>query len=390
MSEKFIFSSESVGEGHPDKVADFIADTILDACLEQDKQSHVACEVLVKSNVVILAGEITTRAKLDYDRLTRNAIRKIGYTNDDDIFHADKVFITNLLTKQSPDIARGVAVGRTRGKKSSEQGAGDQGIMVGFACRDTKEMLPAPVMFAHRITRKLASLRRTSEGRWLRPDCKSQVAVEYKDDKVVAIRNVVVSTQHTPDWNAAKIKDFIVENVIKKVLPKKLLNNLRANQIYVNPTGKFVIGGPQADAGLTGRKIIVDTYGGWAGHGGGAFSGKDPSKVDRSASYMCRWAAKNLVAAGLANRAELKIAYVIGHSEPTSIHLVTEGNGQYSEAELIAAIKKVFDFRPAEIIKQLDLLRPIYKQTTNYGHFTKQDLPWEQTNKTQALLKTLR
>ena len=388
MAKKFIFSSESVGEGHPDKVADYIADTILDACLEQDKQSHVACEVLVKSNVVILAGEITTRAKLDYDRLARDAIRRIGYTNDDDIFHADKVFITNLLTKQSPDIARGVAAQRARGKKSSEQGAGDQGIMTGYACLDTRELMPAPIMFAHRITRKLARLRRTDEGRWLRPDCKSQVAVEYNDDKAVAIQNVVVSTQHTPDWNAAKIKDFIVENVIKKVLPKRLINN--RTKYYVNPTGKFVIGGPQADAGLTGRKIIVDTYGGWAGHGGGAFSGKDPSKVDRSATYMCRWAAKNLVKAGLASRAELKVAYVIGHPEPTSMYLITEGGGQYSESEMIAAIRKVFKFRPAEIIKQLDLLQPIYKSTTNYGHFTKQDLPWEQTNKVRALLKALR
>ncbi len=388
MAKKFIFSSESVGEGHPDKVADFIADSILDACLEQDRQSRVACEVLVKSNVVILAGEITTRAKLDYDQLTRKAIRDIGYTNEDDIFHADKVFITNLLTKQSPDIARGVAAKRARGKKSSEQGAGDQGIMTGYACLDTPEMMPAPIMFAHRITRKLARLRRTDEGRWLRPDCKSQVAVEYNDDKAVAIQNVVVSTQHTADWNAAKIKDFIVQNVIKKVLPKRLLNN--RTKYYVNPTGKFVIGGPQADAGLTGRKIIVDTYGGWAGHGGGAFSGKDPSKVDRSATYMCRWAAKNLVAAGLATRAELKVAYVIGHPEPTSMYLIKEGGGQYSEVKLIAAIKKVFNFKPAEIIKQLDLLQPIYKSTTNYGHFTKKELPWEQTNKVQALLKALR
>lgn len=387
MSEKFIFSSESVGEGHPDKVADFIADSILDACLEQDKHSRVACEVLVKSNVVILAGEITTRAKLDYDRLARDAIRKIGYTNDDDIFHADKVFITNLLTKQSPDIARGVAAKRARGKKSVEQGAGDQGIMTGYACLDTSEMMPAPIMFAHRITRKLARLRRTDEGRWLRPDCKSQVAVEYIDGKPAAIRNVVVSTQHTPDWNAKKIKEFIVENVIKKVLPKRLLS--KRTEYFVNPTGKFVIGGPQADAGLTGRKIIVDTYGGWAGHGGGAFSGKDPSKVDRSATYMCRWAAKNLVKAGLASRAELKVAYVIGHPEPTSMYLINDGGGQYSKAKLIAAIRKVFNFRPAEIIKQLDLLQPIYKSTTNYGHFTKQDLPWEQTNKVQALLKAI-
>ena len=287
MPDRFIFSSESVGEGHPDKVADFISDSVLDACLEQDPRSRVACETMVKSNCVFLAGEITTQARLNYERIVRDAVREIGYVNADDVFHADHVFITNALTRQSPDIAQGVDARKVKGKKTAEQGAGDQGIMFGYACDDTRELMPAPVMFAHRLNRELARIRkRTAQASWLRPDCKSQVAVEYVNHRPVAIRNVVISTQHAASADHRTIEKFCIENVVKKVLPARLLNS--RTEFLINPTGKFVVGGPQGDSGLTGRKIIVDSYGGWARHGGGAFSGKDPSKVDRSAAYMCR------------------------------------------------------------------------------------------------------
>ncbi len=387
MAEEFIFSSESVGEGHPDKVADYISDSILDACLEQDPTSRVACETLVKSNCVFLAGEISTKADVNYDQVVRQAIRDIGYVNNDDVFHADTVFIANHLTQQSPDIAQGVDAKRAKGKKSAEQGAGDQGIMFGYACNETKELMPAAIMYAHRINQELARVRRSGRQKWLRPDCKSQVAVVYNSKGPIEIASIVVSTQHTEETEHATISDFIIGKVIPKVLPKKLLT--KNTDYFINPTGKFVIGGPQGDAGLTGRKIIVDTYGGWSRHGGGAFSGKDASKVDRSAAYMCRWVAKNIVAAGLADRVELQVAYAIGYPEPTSILTNTFGTGKVSDGRLTDAIKAVFSFKPAEIIKQLDLLRPIYRQTTQYGHFTKQDHPWEQVNRTGQLLKQL-
>ncbi len=386
MSDRFIFSSESVGEGHPDKVADYISDSVLDACLEQDARSRVACETLVKSNCVFLAGEITTKARLNYERIVRDAIRDIGYTNADDVFHADQVFITNALTRQSPDIAQGVDARKAKGKKTAEQGAGDQGIMFGYACTDTPELMPAPVMFAHRLNRELARIRkRTTQAPWLRPDCKSQVAVEYVNHKPVAIRNVVISTQHAANAEHRVIEQFCIENVIRKVLPKRLIT--ARTEFLINPTGKFVVGGPQGDSGLTGRKIIVDTYGGWARHGGGAFSGKDPSKVDRSAAYMCRWVAKNVVAAKLAQKCELQIAYAIGHPRPTSIHVDTFGTHAIPERRIIAAISEVFSFKPADIVRQLDLLRPIFRGTTNYGHFAKPGLTWEETDKVEALIK---
>ena len=388
MINNYVFSSESVGEGHPDKVADYISDSILDACLEQDKFSRVACETLVKSNCVVIAGEITTKAVLDYEKIVRNAIREIGYVNSDDVFHADQVFLTNLLTKQSPDIAQGVDARKAKGKKTAEQGAGDQGIMFGYATNETPEMMPAPIMFAHRILTELAKQRKSGKApKWLRPDCKSQVAVAYEDGKPAYIENVVVSTQHAAGVSHAEIEKYIIEKVVKKVLPKKLIT--KKTQFLVNPTGNFVVGGPQGDSGLTGRKIIVDSYGGTGRHGGGAFSGKDPSKVDRSAAYMCRWGAKNIVAAGFADKCEIQVAYAIGYPQPLSIAIETFGTAKVPEEEIEKAVRSVFSFKPADIIAQLDLLRPIYKKTTNYGHFTKADLPWEQTNKVAELKKAI-
>jgi len=384
MSKSFTFSSESVGEGHPDKVSDSISDSVLDACLEQDPNSRVACETLVKSNCVTIAGEITTNAKFDYEDVVREAIRKIGYINDDDIFHADQVFITNQLTAQSRDIGQGVDAAAAEGKETAEQGAGDQGIMFGYACNETDELMPAPVMFAHRILRKMADIRHSgNQAKWLRPDCKSQVALKYDDGKMTEIENVVVSTQHAADVDNETIRSFITEEIIKPSLPQELISS--NTKYLINPTGRFVIGGPQGDSGLTGRKIIVDTYGGWGRHGGGAFSGKDPSKVDRSAAYMCRWVAKNIVAAQLADRVEIQAAYAIGYPEPTSITIDCFGTEKVSEVEIEKAILEVFSFKPADIVSQLDLLRPIYRGTTHYGHFGKSDLPWEQINKADDL-----
>ncbi|MGB0413007.1 MAG: methionine adenosyltransferase [Coraliomargarita sp.] len=387
MSKNFIFSSESVGEGHPDKVSDYISDSILDACLEQDPKSRVACETLVKSNCVVLAGEITTNAKLNYEEIVRQAIREIGYTNDDDVFHADKVFVSNILTAQSSDIAQGVDAAGAEGKDTEEQGAGDQGIMFGYACNQTPELMPAPVMFAHRLLREMARQRKELKVSWMRPDVKSQVALEYVDGKPVAIKNVVISTQHSEEVTHEEIKEFCINEVIRKVLPAELLKD--DTEYLINPTGKFVIGGPQGDAGLTGRKIIVDTYGGWARHGGGAFSGKDPSKVDRSAAYFTRWVAKNIVAAGLADECELEVAYAIGHPYPTSIHVDTFGTGTVSDEKIAEAAQKVFSFKPADIVSQLDLLRPIYRESTHYGHYAKDNLPWESTAKAEELKAAL-
>ena len=384
MSKSFTFSSESVGEGHPDKVSDSISDSVLDACLEQDPQSRVACETLVKSNCVTIAGEITTNAKFDYEQIVRDAIRKIGYINDDDIFHADQVFITNQLTAQSRDIGQGVDAAAADGKDTAEQGAGDQGIMFGYACNETEELMPAPVMFAHRILRKMAEVRHAGiEAKWLRPDCKSQVALKYEGGQMTGIENVVVSTQHSADADNNTIRSFITEEIIKPSLPSELISS--STDYLINPTGRFVIGGPQGDSGLTGRKIIVDTYGGWGRHGGGAFSGKDPSKVDRSAAYMCRWVAKNIVAAELAERVEIQAAYAIGYPEPTSITIDCFGTSKVPEETIEKALLEVFSFKPADIVSQLDLLRPIYRETTHYGHFGKANLPWEQTNKITEL-----
>ena len=390
----YIFSSESVGEGHPDKVCDTISDAILDACLAVDPTSRVACETFVKSNLVVVGGEITIPkignkpigTVINVEQIIRDAVRGIGYVNDDDMFHADRIFINNYLTTQSPDIAQGVDAKEAEGKKTTEQGAGDQGIMFGYACDETPELMPAPIMFAHRLGRELTRIRK--EGKlvqWLRPDAKSQVSVEYVDGKPTRIVNVVISTQHAADVTHATIEKFCIEEVIKKVLPESMLTE--DTEYLINPTGKFVVGGPQGDSGLTGRKIIVDTYGGTGRHGGGAFSGKDPSKVDRSAAYMGRWVAKNVVAAGLATRCEVQFAYAIGHPLPVSVHVDTFGTGTTSDEKILAGILKVFSFKPADIVKQLQLLRPIYSKTTNYGHFGKDDadLTWESTDMAAAL-----
>ena len=398
MSRSYIFSSESVGEGHPDKVADTISDAILDACLAVDPKSRVACETFVKSNVVVVGGEITIPkigrkpigSVINIEGIIREAVRGIGYVNNDDVFHADQIFINNYLTTQSPDIAQGVDAKKAEGKKHAEQGAGDQGIMFGYACNETPELMPAPIMFAHRLGRELTRIRKEGkQAKWLRPDAKSQVSVEYVDGKPTRIVNVVISTQHAESATHAEIEKFCIEKVIKKVLPKKMLT--AETEYLINPTGKFVIGGPQGDSGLTGRKIIVDTYGGMGRHGGGAFSGKDPSKVDRSAAYMGRWVAKNIVAAGLAARCEVQFAYAIGHPKPVSVHVDTFGTGTVSDDTILAGILKVFSFKPADIVKQLDLLRPIYSKSTNYGHFGKDDaeLTWENTNMAEALKKAI-
>ena len=390
MPRRFIFSSESVGEGHPDKVCDTISDAVLDACLAQDKFSRVACETFVKSNIVVVGGEITTQAHFDYNAIIRQAIREIGYVHDDDVFHADHVFVTNYITAQSPDIAQGVDARRAKGKKTAEQGAGDQGLMFGYACDETPELMPAPIMFAHRLGRELTRLRKSGKVDWLRPDAKSQVSVHYENGRPIAISNVVVSTQHSADVSHSEIRKFVVEKVIKKVIPKSLLNS--KTEYLVNPTGRFVIGGPQGDSGLTGRKIIVDTYGGMGRHGGGSFSGKDPSKVDRSAAYMGRYVAKNVVAAGLAAKCEVQFAYAIGHPEPVSVSISTFGTNRVPEERIESAVLQLFSFKPAAIVEQLNLLRPIYSKSTNYGHFGKDDpdLTWERSDKANDLREAVR
>ena len=398
MSRRYIFSSESVGEGHPDKVCDTISDAILDACLGLDRTSRVACETFVKSNIVVVGGEITVpRLKgasldsaLNVGKIVRAAIREIGYVNDDDVFHADRVFINNLLTSQSPDIAQGVDAKAAAGKGTEEQGAGDQGLMFGYACNETPELMPAPIMFAHRLGRELTRIRKTGKVKWLRPDAKSQVSVLYQDGRPVRVTNVVISTQHTDDVKNDEIRRFLIANVIRKVIPKDFLD--ATTEFLINPTGRFVVGGPQGDSGLTGRKIIVDTYGGMGRHGGGAFSGKDPSKVDRSAAYMGRYVAKNVVAAGLADRCEVQFAYAIGHPNPVSIHIDTFGTNKVEEEKIERAVTSTFSFKPADIVRQLNLLRPIYSRTTNYGHFGKDDpyITWERTDKAAALKKSIK
>jgi S-adenosylmethionine synthetase len=392
MGKNFIFSSESVGEGHPDKVADTISDAVLDACLAQDKASRVACETFVKSNIVCVGGEITTKAKFDVEQVVREAIREIGYVNDDDVFHADHIFINNYLTAQSPDISQGVDAQAATGKATAEQGAGDQGLMFGYACDETPELMPAPIMYAHRLGRQLTKLRKAGKAKWLRPDAKSQVSIQYLNDKPAKVTSVVISTQHSAAVGNKTIRDFITKQVINKVIPKRMLT--RDTQILINPTGRFVVGGPQGDSGLTGRKIIVDTYGGMGRHGGGAFSGKDPSKVDRSAAYMGRYVAKNIVASGLAKRCEIQFAYAIGYPDPVSVYVDTFGTGILSDEKISDAVQQVFNFKPANIVKQLNLLRPIYSQTTNYGHFGKVDdletITWEKINKVTALKRAVK
>jgi S-adenosylmethionine synthetase len=387
MSKNYIFSSESVGEGHPDKVCDTISDAVLDACLAQDPNSRVACETYAKCNLVVVGGEITTKARPDFNAIARQAIREIGYTHDDDVFHADRVLILNAITSQSPDIAQGVDARAAEGKKTAEQGAGDQGLMFGYATNETPELMPAPIMFAHQLGRELTRVRKTGAVKWLRPDAKSQVSVQYVNDQPVRITNVVVSTQHSADAKHRTIERFIIEEIVKKVLPAHLLDS---KTVYlINPTGRFVVGGPQGDTGLTGRKIIVDSYGGMGRHGGGCFSGKDPSKVDRSAAYMGRYVAKNIVASGLASSAEIQFAYAIGYPDPVSVCINTFGTGVVSDEELERVVGEVFSFKPAAIIKQLNLLRPIYSKTTNYGHFGKNDpdITWEKTDKIETLRK---
>ena len=380
MSKSFSFTSESVSEGHPDKVADQISDAILDAILKADPRGRVACETLVKTGVVIVAGEITTSAWVDVEAIVRKTVLDIGYDTSDMGFDGASCGVLNIIGKQSPDIAQGVDR-----KDERKQGAGDQGLMFGYATNETDVLMPAPITLAHRLVKRQAQVRKNGKLPWLRPDAKSQVSVEYVDGKPVRIVNVVVSTQHTADVEHSEIEAFIVENVIKKVLPKKLLT--AKTEYLVNPTGRFVVGGPQGDTGLTGRKIIVDSYGGAGRHGGGAFSGKDPSKVDRSAAYLGRWVAKNIVAAGLAKRAEVQFAYAIGYPDPVSVHVDSFGTGKIPDEKILAAVRKVFSFKPADIIRQLDLLRPIYSKTTNYGHFGKDDpdLTWERIDKVKAL-----
>jgi S-adenosylmethionine synthetase len=387
MSRRYIFSSESVTEGHPDKVCDTISDTILDACLAQDPSSRVACETLAKGNLVVVAGEITTNAKFDYIEEIRSAIRGIGYTHDESLFHADTCLVVQALSRQSRDIAQGVDATPADGKETDEQGAGDQGLMFGFAVRETPELMPAPIQLSHKLGRELTRLRKNGELPWLRPDAKTQVSIEYDGFRPVRVDAVVISTQHAPEVKHKEIRETIIERVIRQVVPLEWIDS--KTRYLINPTGRFVIGGPEGDSGLTGRKIIVDSYGGMGRHGGGAFSGKDPSKVDRSAAYMGRYVAKNVVAAGLADRCEVQFAYAIGYPDPVSVCVNTFGTSQIDEVKIEKAVQEVFNFKPAAIIKQLDLLRPIYRKTTNYGHFGREDdlesLTWERTDRAEAL-----
>ena len=387
MSRRYIFSSESVTEGHPDKVCDTISDRILDACLAQDPRSRVACETLAKGNLVVIAGEITTNAKFDYIDEVRSAVREIGYIHEGSLFHADTCLVVQALSRQSGDIAQGVDARAAEGKATDEQGAGDQGLMFGFAVRETPELMPAPIQLSHQLGRELTRLRKSGELPWLRPDAKTQVSVEYEGFTPMRVTAVVISTQHSTDVKHKEICETLVERVIRKVIPPHLIDS--NTRYLINPTGRFVIGGPEGDSGLTGRKIIVDSYGGMGRHGGGAFSGKDPSKVDRSAAYMGRYVAKNIVAAGLAERCEIQFAYAIGYPDPVSICVNTFGTSQIDEVKIENAVKQVFNFKPAAIIQQLDLLRPIYGKTTNYGHFGREDdlnaLTWERTDKAEAL-----
>jgi S-adenosylmethionine synthetase len=374
--ENFLFTSESVTEGHPDKVADQISDRILDAILEQDNQARVACETLVTTGMAMIAGEITTAAYVDMPEVVRQTIRDIGYKNSSMGFDWETCAVLSSIDKQSPDIAQGV-----NGEGLfQEQGAGDQGLMFGYACKDTPTLMPMPIYLAHGLTQRLAHVRKSGKLPWLRPDGKSQVTVEYKDGKPESVHTVVIAAQHSPEVDYDTLREAIIEEVIKKVAPEGMLR--KSTDIFINTTGRFVVGGPMGDCGLTGRKIIMDTYGGFGYHGGGAFSGKDPSKVDRSASYMCRYIVKNIVAAGLAEKCEVQIAYTIGRAQPVSVTVGAYGTGVLPSRELTEIVRKMFDLRPAAIIERLDLLRPIYRKTCNYGHFGRElpELSWEKTD----------
>jgi len=380
MSDSFLFTSESVSEGHPDKISDQVSDAILDAILEQDTSARVACETMVKTGMAVVAGEITTSATVDFEKVVRETILEIGYTDSEMGFDGATCAVLNAIGKQSPDIAQGVDR-----DSAASQGAGDQGLMFGYATNETDVLMPAPITFSHRLVRKQAEVRKNGTLPWLRPDAKSQVTFKYKDGSPVAIDAVVLSSQHHADVSMADLREGIMEEIIKPVLPAEWIS--ADTKYHINPTGRFEIGGPMGDCGLTGRKIIVDTYGGAARHGGGAFSGKDPSKVDRSAAYASRYVAKNVVAAGLADRCEIQVSYAIGVAEPTSISVETFGTGKVSDGELTALIRENFDLTPYGILQMLDLLRPIYKATAAYGHFGREDidLSWERTDKAEAL-----
>ena len=382
MSNDYIFTSESVSEGHPDKVADQVSDAILDALLEQDPRSRVACETLVKTGMVMLAGEITTSAWVDMEALVRKTLNDIGYNTPESGFDGNTCAVLTGIGKQSEDIAMGVNESDDR-----EQGAGDQGLMFGYASNETAVLMPAPITYAHRLVKRQAEVRKSGELSWLQPDAKSQVTLRYENHVPVGIEAVVLSTQHSEDVSLSTLREAVIETILKPVLPEEWFSKCKTENIHVNPTGRFVIGGPVGDAGLTGRKIIVDTYGGMARHGGGAFSGKDPSKVDRSAAYAARYVAKNIVAAGIADRCELQISYAIGVAEPTSISIETFGTGRIDDARIIQLIRQHFDLRPKGLIAMLDLLHPIYLQTAAYGHLGREDidLSWEKTDKAEML-----
>jgi len=380
MSKSHLFTSESVSEGHPDKVADQISDAILDGIFEQDPKARVACETLINTGMVVLSGEITTTAWVDMQEIVRNTVRNIGYTSSEMGFDADSCAVITSIDKQSPDIAMGVDEG-----EGHEQGAGDQGLMFGYACNETDVLMPAPITYAHQLVKRQAEVRKNGTLSWLRPDAKSQVTFRYEDGKPTSIDAVVLSTQHSPDISLDALREAVMDEVIKHVLPENLIN--KDTKYFINPTGKFVIGGPVGDCGLTGRKIIVDTYGGMARHGGGAFSGKDPSKVDRSAAYAGRYVAKNIVAAGLADKCEIQVSYAIGVAEPTSISIETFGTGKLDDSRIEQLVREHFDLKPKGLIQMLDLLRPIYKNTAAYGHFgrTEDNFTWERTDKAAAL-----
>ena len=386
MTNTNLFTSESVSEGHPDKVADQISDSIVDAIFSEDTTARIACETMINTGMVVLSGEITTSANIDYQTVARNTIREIGYTSEAMGFDSDSCEVLVSIDKQSPDIAQGVNEGEGM---DLDQGAGDQGLMFGYACNETDVLMPCPITYSHLLVKRQADIRKSGQLNWLRPDAKSQVTVAYKDSKPISIDTVVLSTQHDPDIEHKDIEKAVIDEIIKPVLPENMITS--KTRYLVNPTGRFVIGGPVGDCGLTGRKIIVDTYGGMARHGGGAFSGKDPSKVDRSAAYAARYVAKNIVAAGLAERCELQLSYAIGVAEPTSISIETFGTGKVEQEKLIGAIRDNFDLRPKGIINMLGLLRPIYQQTAAYGHFGRSDidLPWERTDKADILKQQL-
>ena len=375
---KHLFTSESVSEGHPDKIADQISDAVLDAILEQDPKARVACETYVKTGMVMVGGEVTTSAWVDIEEITRETVREIGYVHSDMGFDANSCAVLNTIGKQSPDINQGVDKADPK-----EQGAGDQGIMFGYATNETKELMPAPITYAHRLVQRQALVRKNGSLPWLRPDAKSQVTFEYDQGKIVGIDAVVLSTQHSDSISTADLREAVMEEIIKPVLPEEWLR--KDTKFFINPTGRFVIGGPMGDCGLTGRKIIVDTYGGAARHGGGAFSGKDPSKVDRSAAYAARYVAKNIVAAGMADRCEIQLSYAIGIADPTSIMIETFGTEKVHQDIIIEAVRQHFDLRPYGLQEMLNLLQPIYKKTAAYGHFGREEFPWEKTDKVDAL-----